>query len=182
MKSPFKYIFTKAELDLYESRIPPVEIWMGRQRLLGKSLGEIAEACGVAEPSVAQRLRKLHSRLEILRGLPEIVMNRLEQDIGPYINNTKDFRALVLFVRNFTMKDISRLVYRHDDYKQTQRKILDTIQILTLRDRPGRMKYIPGLNCKERFRPPYYAKAFQKLWDVRARLVRTPELHKYVIK
>jgi aromatic ring-opening dioxygenase LigB subunit len=166
------YTFNEEELEFFEDRLSPVEVWMARRRCLGFTAQKIAEEMNCSQPNVCGRLKQLHRKIEVLRELPQIRLTSMHDVIRCHFATEKDYQLVVLFVRNFSLKEIAIRLYGMDAYKVVTEKLMQIIEELA----SCKDAHIPSHQG-----PHFYSEAFKALYARRVEIVRPPEQMVYRI-
>ena len=100
--------FSTAELNKYDSFLPPIEVYMGRLRCSGMSQEKIAKSCGCRQHSVHHRLKKLRQRLDCLAKLQYITLEEFDFQLECVFQNPRDFRMIRESFRGKSQSEIGR--------------------------------------------------------------------------
>lgn len=136
---------TIADVEIYASRLPPVELTIARMRLRGKvqkdgtikpTQKEIGALLHMTQPGVNLRLRKLRKRLEILRKLPNLQPGNFARDLGRHFTSA-ELEMMADYWNGGTFRRLGQL-YKME-YKEASLRI--RVMVERLRDlataRPG---------------------------------------------
>ena len=94
------------EVHAFKDRVPPLEYRLAVMYLDGRTQQEMAEAFKVVQPAVSYRLRKLVTRLALLKTLPPLDPSAFKTFDPPL--NDREVHLLTRFWQGCTQSDMGR--------------------------------------------------------------------------
>ena len=171
MKTP--YTFNANDLDLYEWRLPPMDVYMARQRIKGATVHSLAKMCNTGPQAITYRMKTLYHKIRIMKeidgdGTP-FTETVIEGSVKHFFQE-QDWRAVIMFVRGYSFRDIAEKIYKftrshYHVVSKRMRSIFDELE---------QVKDWRGLTKTS----PHQVAAFlRKTYARRVKLARNDEMH-----